>query len=74
MNYGRKAPLKIWAFRRFAKVAGEGAEHSARGRLFQRTGAHDLKDRDPVLAFTLGTDNKSLFDMRTARVALTSIS
>ncbi len=75
-NYGGKARSKRYVFRFFRKEAGEVSERSDKGRLFQRTGAHELNAREPVTVLVLGTVSSGpWFDLRRRLgVALTKTS
>ena len=55
-NYGGKTRPKRKALRSFLNILADSADRTDTGRAFQRTGAHALKDRSPVLVLTLGTD------------------
>ena len=53
---------------RFLKTMADSADRTDTGRVFQRTGAHALKDRSPVLVLTLGTDRRQPWLVQSERV------
>ena len=67
-NYGGKARPKRKVFRRFLNILADSADRTDTGRAFQRTGAHALEDRSPVLVLTLETDRRQPWLVRSERV------
>ena len=73
-SYGGYARPNKCALRSFRKVTTEVAERKERGRLFHRAGAHEPKDRLPILVLTLGIDSlRPLFERR-ERLCVTLLS